>query len=77
MPDRFEVHPIGTVRCAVTEMSQGGWAKVDSEIHLDSQYARGLQGLDGFSHVIVVFFLDRADDAKTPPWVGRVMEGYF
>jgi len=60
MPDRFEVHPIGTVKCAVTEMSQGGWAKIDSEIHLDPQYARGLQGLEGFSHVIVVFFLDRA-----------------
>jgi tRNA-Thr(GGU) m(6)t(6)A37 methyltransferase TsaA len=60
MPDRFEVRPIGSVRCAVTEMSQGGWAKIDSEIHLDPQYAPGLQGLEGFSHVIVVFFLDRA-----------------
>ena len=54
------MYSIGTVKCAVTEMSQGGWAKVDSEIHLDAQYARGLQGLEGFSHVIVVFFLDRA-----------------
>ena len=56
----FEVHPIGTVKCAVTEMSQGGWAKIDSEIHLEMKYARGLQGLEGYSHVIVVFFLDRA-----------------
>ncbi len=52
--------PIGTVRCAVTEMSQGGWARLDSEIHLDERYARGLQGLEGFSHAIIVFFLDRA-----------------
>jgi tRNA-Thr(GGU) m(6)t(6)A37 methyltransferase TsaA len=59
VPDSFEVHSIGTVKCPVTEMSQGGWAKVDSEIHLDSQYARGLQGLEGFSHLLVVFFLDR------------------
>jgi tRNA-Thr(GGU) m(6)t(6)A37 methyltransferase TsaA len=67
MSDTFKVHPIGSVKCPVTEMSQGGWAKVDSEIHLDPQYARGLQGLEGFSHVIVVFFLDRAqgfDPAK-------------
>jgi tRNA (adenine37-N6)-methyltransferase len=56
----FKVHPIGGVKCAVTEMSQGGWANVDSEIHLDARYARGLQGLEGYSHVIVVFFLDRA-----------------
>ena len=56
----FKVRPIGRVKCAVTEMSQGGWANVDSEIHLDSRYAGGLQGLEGFSHVIVMFFLDRA-----------------
>jgi hypothetical protein len=28
----FQVHPIGTVRCAVSQMSQGKWATVDSEI---------------------------------------------
>ncbi len=60
MSDTFKVHSIGTVKSPVTQMSQGGWAKVDSEIHLDPQFARGLQGLEGFSHVIVVFFLDRA-----------------
>ena len=63
----FNVRSIGSVRCAVTEMSQGGWAKVESEIHLDPALARGLQGLAGFSHVLVVFFLDRAqgfDPAK-------------
>ena len=59
--------PIGTVKCAVTEMSQGGWAKIDSEIHLDPQLTGGLQGLEGFSHILVAFFLDRAqgfDPAK-------------
>lgn len=56
----FEVHPIGTVSCPVDEMSQGNWATVTSEIHLAPEYAPGLQGLEGFSHVLVVFFLDRA-----------------
>lgn len=58
--------PIGEVRCAVSEMSQGNWAQVVSEIHLDPQYLGGLQGLEGFSHVVVVFFLDQvtAFDAK-------------
>ncbi len=63
----FTVHSIGTVKSAVTEMSQGGWARIDSEIHLEPQYAHGLQELDSFSHLIVVFFLDRAqgfDPAK-------------
>jgi tRNA (adenine37-N6)-methyltransferase len=58
--NEFKVTPIGSVKCAVTEMSEGGWGKIDSEIHLDPKYAGGLQGLAGFSHVLVLFFLDRA-----------------
>lgn len=50
---------IGTVHCPVTEMSQGNWAQIVSEIHLDPQYQGGLQGLEGFSHVLVVFWLDQ------------------
>ncbi len=63
----FTVKPIGHVKCAVNEMSLGGWARIDSEIHLDVQYQGGLQELSSYSHVIVVFFLDRAqgfDPAK-------------
>jgi tRNA (adenine37-N6)-methyltransferase len=63
----FDVHAIATVKCPVNQMSQGNWATVDSEIHLDPEYAAGLQGLEGFSHVLVIFFLDRAQgfDRKT------------
>jgi tRNA-Thr(GGU) m(6)t(6)A37 methyltransferase TsaA len=52
--------PIGVVKCPVTQMSQGNWATIESEIHLDPQYAPGLQGLEGFSHLIVVFYLHQA-----------------
>jgi tRNA-Thr(GGU) m(6)t(6)A37 methyltransferase TsaA len=51
--------PIGTVRCPVTQMSQGNWGEVVSEIHLEPQYAAGLEGLGEFSHAIVVFWLDQ------------------
>ncbi len=63
----FTVTEIGTVKCPVTEMSQGGWAKIDSEIHIDPALAGGLQELAGFSHILVTFALDRAlgfDPAK-------------
>ena len=59
--------PIGVVKSPVSLMSQGNWANVESEIHLDPQYAAGLQGLDGFSHLMVVFYLHQAtgfDPAK-------------
>lgn len=51
--------PIGKVHCPVTQMSQGNWAKVVSEIQLDPSLQGGLQGLEGFSHVLVVFWLDQ------------------
>jgi len=60
-------NPIGTVRCQVENMSEGNWSKIESEIHIDPELADGLQGLSGFSHILVVFFLDRAqgfDPAK-------------
>ena len=58
----FSVSSIGTVKCPVTEMSQGGWAKIESEIHLDPALAKGLQGLESFSHILVTFCLDLALD---------------
>lgn len=59
--------PIGVVRCPVNKMSQGNWSQVESVIELDPVYAGGLTGLEGYSHVLVVFYLDRAtgfDPAK-------------
>ena len=59
--------PIGTVSCPVTQMSQGNWRHVESQIRLEPHYAGGLQGLEGFSHVLVVFLLHQAlgfDPAK-------------
>jgi len=53
----IECQPIGTVKAPVTEMSLGNWATVDSEIHIEPRYAGGLRELEGYSHVIVVFYL--------------------
>jgi tRNA-Thr(GGU) m(6)t(6)A37 methyltransferase TsaA len=50
---------IGYVSCNRTAMSAGHWAGVESRIELDSLYAGGLAGLGEFSHVVVVFHLDR------------------
>jgi tRNA-Thr(GGU) m(6)t(6)A37 methyltransferase TsaA len=58
----FKMSPIGSVKCAVNTMSEGGWGKIDSVIELDAKYAPGLQGLAGFSHILVLFLLDRSQD---------------
>jgi tRNA-Thr(GGU) m(6)t(6)A37 methyltransferase TsaA len=50
-PKQFTVYPIGQVR------KQGG----RTTIILDKKYQPGLLGLDGFSHVFVLYWFDRND----------------
>jgi tRNA-Thr(GGU) m(6)t(6)A37 methyltransferase TsaA len=54
-----QFEPVGFVRSDRTEMSAGHWANVESRIELEPLYAKGLAGLDEFSHVMVVFHLDQ------------------
>lgn len=51
--------PVGHVRSDRNQMSEGHWAQVESRIEFDPRYAGGLAGLGEFSHVVVVFHLDR------------------
>lgn len=60
MPATLTLAPIGVVRSPQNEMSKGGWARIDSRIEIDPAFAAGLAGLAEFSHVIVTFWLDRA-----------------
>ena len=52
-------NPIGVVRNSVGKMSTGNWAQAESRIEINSDLAPGLLGLADFSHVVVVFHLDR------------------
>jgi tRNA (adenine37-N6)-methyltransferase len=56
----IQFQSIGMIKSPVTKMSQGNWGSVQSEIHLGKRYRTGLKGLEDFSHIIVVFYLDRA-----------------
>jgi tRNA-Thr(GGU) m(6)t(6)A37 methyltransferase TsaA len=59
----MNLEPIGTVRSPVsrTDLDEN-WGAVVSEIHLVEPLAAGLQGLDQFSHLIVVFLMDHTFD---------------
>jgi tRNA-Thr(GGU) m(6)t(6)A37 methyltransferase TsaA len=48
---------IGVVRCAVTEGRDEDWGDVVSELHLDAELAPGLDGIEAFSHVLVVYWM--------------------
>ena len=53
----LDVRPIGWVRNGVKAPRPGGWEAVESDLELDPEVAPALQGLDGFSHVIVLFWM--------------------
>jgi len=54
--------PIGVVRNAVKESQMFDWEGVESRIVVRRELADALDGLDGFSHVIVLFWIDRAPE---------------
>lgn len=56
-----DFRPVGVVRSPVTEPVDEGWGSIVSEVCIDREYAPGLQGLEQFSHAIVVTWLHLAD----------------
>jgi len=52
---------IGHVKSEVTEPADMNWGQVESEIILEPEYAPGLLGLEGFSHLLVLTFLHEAE----------------
>jgi len=54
---------IGVVRNRVNQFRPDGWAEVKSDIILRDDLAEALDAIEGFSHVMVVFDLDRVPEA--------------
>ncbi len=52
--------PIGLVHNAVKQPRSDGWDAIDSGIVLRPEFAEAVLGLDGFSHLIVLTFLQLA-----------------
>lgn len=54
--DEITLRPIGVVRNGVKQPMSGGWEDVESRIVLRLELAPALLGLDGYSHVVVLFW---------------------
>lgn len=52
--------PIGCVKNEVIDKKHSLWGEDLSTIILDEQYTCGLTGLEGFSHAVILFYLDKA-----------------
>jgi len=64
MEDSYRIKPIGIVRCTfktrdeITESKKRGNV---GEIELFEEYEEGLSDIDGFSHIIVVWWMHKSD----------------
>ncbi len=60
--------PIGTVRSPVKQPPGPNydWQSVISEIEIDSSLTEALDGLEGFSHIIVLWWMHRTTSEKAP-----------
>ncbi len=54
---RIELEPIGVVRNAFVETVPKGWETALADIVIDEQWVPGLEGVEEFSHLHVLFWL--------------------
>jgi tRNA (adenine37-N6)-methyltransferase len=58
------VRPIGVVRNGVRQPRPDGWEFVKSDVILREELTPMLDGIDGYSHIIVVFSFDRVPESE-------------
>jgi tRNA-Thr(GGU) m(6)t(6)A37 methyltransferase TsaA len=62
--NEITLKPIGFVFSPVIERMDENWGEIKSKIILNSEFAGGLLGLEGFSHAIIVSYLHQAHYEK-------------
>jgi tRNA-Thr(GGU) m(6)t(6)A37 methyltransferase TsaA len=66
---QITIKPIGIVNSEVSEPQRGmgEWNDVTSEIVIDEEWTEHLDGLDEFSHIMVVFWMHLVPRENRPP----------
>ncbi|WP_169309456.1 hypothetical protein [Hippea maritima] len=54
---RIIVYPIGRVKSILTDIEQKDLIDDNAVIEIDKDLKEGLSGLEGFSHIIVIFYM--------------------
>ncbi len=57
-------YPIGFVKTTLTDIDEKDVKDLNAVIQLKSEFKEGLKGLEGFSHIIVVFHLHKIKSWK-------------
>src|SRR3989344_4503273 len=53
------IKPLGKAKNNVQKPTLPGWKDVVTEISIDKKYAKGLDGIEDYSHIIVVYWMDK------------------
>ena len=80
----MEFHPIGTIRSPF-ETREGmpiqpsGAVGVEGRVELAPEFAEGLQDLEGFSHVVLLYVFHRSEgfDLRVAPYLDPTPHGLF
>jgi tRNA-Thr(GGU) m(6)t(6)A37 methyltransferase TsaA len=62
----LRLSPIGYVQNDVQAWEHVTWEEIESRIFVRKEYEEGLQGIEEFSHIVVIFWLDRPQEKETP-----------
>ena len=54
---RIQLKPIGKAKNTTKKPALAGWKNLITEIVLDKRYAKGLDGIKDYSHVIIVYWM--------------------
>jgi tRNA-Thr(GGU) m(6)t(6)A37 methyltransferase TsaA len=60
------LEPIGRVENEVQLGERVTWEEIDSRVVIDKKWVEGLEGLAEFSHIVVLFWLDRPRETQIP-----------
>jgi len=59
------VEPIGWVRNTISDSQDVTWEEIESQVVIEERFSEALEGLEEFSHIIVLFWLHRKK--REPP----------
>ena len=57
--EKIIIKPIGFVKNKIREPRFGNFANEISELILDKKFTKALEGIDDYSHIIVVYWMDK------------------
>ncbi|MDP3998493.1 MAG: tRNA (N6-threonylcarbamoyladenosine(37)-N6)-methyltransferase TrmO [bacterium] len=55
----IQIKPLGRAKNRIRQPMLPGWKDVITEIVIDKNYAKGLDGIEDYSHVSVIYWMDK------------------